>query len=499
MHKWTLESRLAPTCQRRKIIRNSSLSKDNFRASNTSKLITQKAHSKNSSYELKPIVSHVSLSSTAKKLATATNNPNLRKKLSEYMASPSKTSVKNLISPNKPKKVEFPLKPKDAVLVFSQDLTSYEQAEILDYTDVYFLGNKTSKITPKLELSNFGFDDKRGDLKVVKGDHIAYRYEILGILGKGSFGQVCECYDYKRNEKAAVKIIRNKKRFHHQAGIEVSILSTIRERDAADQKPVIKMKNYFLFRKHVCISFDLWGINLYELLKNNKFQGLSIALVRRFAVQVLNGLNFMSNLEIIHCDLKPENILLKFPQKSEIVIIDFGSATFYKERQHTYIQSRFYRAPEIILGIPYTIAIDMWSLGCILAELYTGRPLLPGESEHDQLVLIMEMFGTPSSNVLAKSTKKDLFFDGKVLKDPTIKNGVLKIPGSKKLYESVCSTDEDFLDFISKCLEIDPCERMTPQAALQHPWMQSKNRSHKLGNSLNYLVKKPSKVKLFLL
>ena len=79
--------------------------------------------------------------------------------------------------------------------------------------------------------------------------------------------------------------------------------------------------------------------------------------------------------------MKPEKILLKAPNKSGIKVIDFGSSCFEAERIYTYIQSRFYRAPEIILGIPYTPAIDMWSFGCVLAELYTGFPLFPGENE----------------------------------------------------------------------------------------------------------------------
>lgn len=85
----------------------------------------------------------------------------------------------------------------------------------------------------------------------------------------------------------------------------------------------------------------------------------------------------------MHCDLKPENILLKQPNKSGIKVIDYGSSCFTNSRIYTYIQSRFYRAPEIILGIPYTMAIDMWSFGCIIAELYTGYPIFPGENETD--------------------------------------------------------------------------------------------------------------------
>jgi dual specificity tyrosine-phosphorylation-regulated kinase 2/3/4 len=114
--------------------------------------------------------------------------------------------------------------------------------------------------------------------------------------------------------------------------------------------------------------------------------------------------------QIIHCDLKPENIMLKEQNKSGIKMIDFGSSTFVDERMYTYIQSRFYRAPEIMLGIPYDCAIDMWSFGCIVAELYVGYPIFPGESENDQMCRIIEMIGVPTKDVMAISERKSKFF-----------------------------------------------------------------------------------------
>jgi dual specificity tyrosine-phosphorylation-regulated kinase 2/3/4 len=90
---------------------------------------------------------------------------------------------------------------------------------------------------------------------------------------------------------------------------------------------------------------------------------------------LLHALKFLRSERIIHCDLKPENVLLKSPNKSTIRLIDFGSSCFEDERIYTYIQSRFYRSPEVILGLPYDIAIDMWSFGCILSELYTGMSM----------------------------------------------------------------------------------------------------------------------------
>ena len=119
------------------------------------------------------------------------------------------------------------------------------------------------------------------------------------------------------------------------------------------------MTEYFNFRNHLCIVFELLSFNLFELLKANKFKGFSNTLLRRFTLQILNALSFLKKNQIIHCDLKPENIILINPKESLIKIIDFGSACFEDEKIYYYVQSRIYRAPEIILGINYTTAIDM--------------------------------------------------------------------------------------------------------------------------------------------
>ena len=141
------------------------------------------------------------------------------------------------------------------------------------------------------------------------------------------------------------------------------------------------MKEVHKFWNHLCVTFELLSINLYDFLKAGDFKGLSLSLIRRIGIQILYALNYIKQEMIIHCDLKPENIILKDRNKSGIKVIDFGSSCFIDKRVYTYIQSRFYRAPEIILGIPYTHSIDMWSFACILSELYTGYPLFPGENE----------------------------------------------------------------------------------------------------------------------
>ena len=123
-------------------------------------------------------------------------------------------------------------------------------------------------------------------------------------------------------------------------------------------------------------------------------------LVRRFAFQILKALKFLNEHSIIHCDLKPENILLRENTNSMIKVIDLGSSCFSNQRIYEYIQSRFYRSPEVILGLPYKCSIDMWSLGCLLFELYTGYPLFPGKDEFSQILLIIETNGFPPKYIL---------------------------------------------------------------------------------------------------
>ena len=365
----------------------------------------------------------------------------------------------------------FPMAPKLALVHFSEEFNKIEQIEVMDYESVFFLGTR-DKIKPSLEGNNSGYDDERGDYIITMGDHIAYRYEIIKILGKGSFGQVVECFDYKRQEKIALKIIKNKKRFHQQASVEIKILQQLRENDIEGRYNVVKIKNYFVFRKHICITFDLLSMNLYELLRQNNFEGLSLTLIHRFSVQLLVCLQYISKLKIIHCDLKPENILLKDMEKALINVIDFGSSCLDSEKIYSYIQSRFYRAPEIILGVPYTTAIDMWSLGCILVEFFTGTPLFPGENEHIQFIYIMNVLGVPPISLIDRSSKRDTFFDENL--QPKIvanRKGVIKMPGERSLDDILQGTPEPFIDLVKRCLCWQPELRIKPVEGLEHPWI----------------------------
>mmetsp|Transcript_13259 Transcript_13259/g.20747 ORF Transcript_13259/g.20747 Transcript_13259/m.20747 type:complete len:394 (+) Transcript_13259:3939-5120(+) len=324
----------------------------------------------------------------------------------------------------------------------------------------------------QMNIFNYGYDDDQGDYKTQLKDHLGYRYEVVEFLGSGSFGQAVKCHDYKTGSTVAVKIIRNKKKFQYQAGMELKILKYLNEHDKQDQNNVIRVYDYLVFREHLIISFELLSINLYEFIRNNNFEGVSQNLIRRFAIQILQALKYQMDHSLVHCDLKPENILLKQQNKSGIKIIDYGSSCFIGQRIYTYIQSRFYRAPEIILGIPYTMAIDMWSFGAIISELFTGFPLFPGESEAEQLAYIMELYGVPPNEVLNLSSRKHLFFDDN--NSPKLmpnSRGKVRLPGSKKIVDIIKCGDDNFVDFLNKCFEWNPMNRMTPLEALQHPWI----------------------------
>lgn len=235
---------------------------------------------------------------------------------------------------------------------------------------------------------------------------------------------------------------------------------------------MVNFTHSFYFRGHLCISTELLDMNLYEFIKSNAFRGFSLKLIRRFTKQLLSSLNLLKQHKVIHCDLKPENILLRHPLHSEIKVIDFGSSCFENEKVYTYIQSRFYRSPEVILGMTYGMPIDMWSLGCILAELYTGVPIFPGENEQEQLACIMEVFGPPEKHLIEKSTRKKLFFDSMGKPRLTVSSkGRRRRPSSKTLQQVLKCDDDAFLDFLAKCLRWDPDRRLKPEEAIRHEFI----------------------------
>ena len=369
--------------------------------------------------------------------------------------------------PNPKNQVQFPLPVNLFLATFSSSLSASEQKELADHEEIYYFNDKI-----QYSLTENIYDNTEGDYIIRLHDHLAYRYEIIQVLGKGTFGQVVKCLDHKRKEEVAVKIIKNKKRFYTQALNELKILQKLRQNDRENTYNVVRIKNYFMFRKHVCITFELLSLNLYELIVQNNFEGLNLILIHRFAVQILVCLQYIKKYGIVHCDLKPENILLRSTNKPMISVIDFGSASYENDIKGFYIQSRYYRAPEVILGCKYDYSIDMWSFGCILVELFTGMPIFPGESEFHQLLKIIEVIGKPPVEVLKKSSKCEQFFDSNMEPRKFVnKKSEIYVPVQRSLNEILNCPSSLFVDFVARCLTWEPETRLKPLEGLEHPWI----------------------------
>lgn len=149
---------------------------------------------------------------------------------------------------------------------------------------------------------------------------------------------------------------------------------------------IVKYKDSFLFRNHYCFVFELLGKNIYYDLKESGYKGFDLQTkVMPLTFQMIEGLCYLKHCQVVHCDLKPENIMYADSRRKDLKIIDFGSSCSTGMNTFTYVQSRFYRAPEVVLGIHYDNQVDMWSLGCIVAEMLCGRPLFPAQDENELL------------------------------------------------------------------------------------------------------------------
>jgi dual specificity tyrosine-phosphorylation-regulated kinase 1 len=155
-----------------------------------------------------------------------------------------------------------------------------------------------------------------------------------------------------------------------------------------------------------CLVFELLSHSLYDVLRATSFRGVSLALVRKFSFQILHALSYLKSHGVVHLDLKPENVLLCSTDRSRVKLVDFGSSRWVTEKEETnlYAQSRFYRAAEVLLGLPCGCPADVWSLGCIMVELHGGKPLFPGRDERHQLCKIAETLGPVPEDMFAKAS-----------------------------------------------------------------------------------------------
>eukprot|EP00931_Biecheleriopsis_adriatica_P011104 TRINITY_DN112184_c0_g1_i1.p1 TRINITY_DN112184_c0_g1~~TRINITY_DN112184_c0_g1_i1.p1 ORF type:complete len:600 (-),score=100.77 TRINITY_DN112184_c0_g1_i1:34-1659(-) len=298
----------------------------------------------------------------------------------------------------------------------------------------------------------------------------------------------CKSSDGKN---VAVKIIKNKPAYFRQAMLEIGVLKMLNHGfDADDEQCIVRMLDYFVYRRHVCIVFEELHCNLYELLKHHKFKGLSLEFIQNITEQLVTALQCLQDANIIHCDLKPENVMLCNGHDSKIKLIDFGGAAFEGQlNMFTYIQSRFYRAPEVLLRVPppFTGAIDVWSLGCVCAELFLGLPIFPGRSSYDQIRCIVKVLGVPDLSSLEMGAASEKFFSRcgdscklRVLdQDPPAKHLNFNFHSVEEMVKEAprrCKWEDrlhhkSFSTFLEATLVLDPERRAAPMQLSSLPFL----------------------------
>ena len=306
-------------------------------------------------------------------------------------------------------------------------------------------------------------------------DVIGGRYKVMQLLGQGSVGNVFECYDLERKQQVAVKITNRGDAYQSQAKSEIETLQRLRENDPDDKFRIVCMLDTFMLSTQRCIVFELLNCSLYDLLRNTNFRGISLNLTRKFARQLLNTLQYIGSQGIIHCDLKLENIMLVNGRSASIKVIDFGSScTLHNQWLGTKITSLFYRAPEVMMCLPYDTGIDMWSLACVLVEMYTGKPLFSGRDTYDQMRLIVQMLGMPPQEMVDESPEKvrNLFFVQDDDREWMLNTPACGDTGNQWPPKSGQYTQDDglFWHMVQRMLQYQPEKRFTPEQAFNHPF-----------------------------
>lgn len=324
------------------------------------------------------------------------------------------------------------------------------------------------------EAGRTGFEEAK-DFQAPLGSVIAGRYQVRDYLGSAAFSSALSCTDLVTGDEVCLKVIKNNKDFVDQSLDEIKLLRYINAQGDADAHHVLRLRDYFYHREHLFLVTELLKDNLYEFQKYLADAGeapyFTLPRVQRVAVQTLRALTFIHGKGLIHCDLKPENILIKSYSRCEVKLIDFGSSCFVTDHLSSYIQSRSYRAPEVsplsdiqavsvflfvvlpawfvlqafaqpsgwreatcsmkcafthvgrtahrrfdlqvVLGLPYGPKIDIWSLGCVLCELLTGRVLFANDSVQTMLARMQSLFGPFPQHMLDNGRDVSKYFTTK--------------------------------------------------------------------------------------
>ncbi|EMC92933.1 hypothetical protein BAUCODRAFT_96348 [Baudoinia panamericana UAMH 10762] len=351
---------------------------------------------------------------------------------------------------------------------------------------------KQAKTLDQSLLDNWDYPD--GHYRIIQGELLDDRYAVQQQIGKGTFATVVSAEDTKTGLTVAIKIAANNETMYKAGQKEMDFLKLLNDADPEDKKHVIRLLRSFDFKGHMCIVFEALSADLRWVLKKfGRNVGLNLKAIRSYAQQMFLSLSHMKKCSILHADLKPDNILVS-EKRNLLKVCDLGTAAFVTDTEITpYLVSRFYRAPEVILGMPFGYAIDMWSIGCTLFELYTGRILFPGADNNQMLRVIQEcrgkipirmlkqanmdqrskhfddnanFFSLERDKVTGKTSMRQLNFraNGEPGKDVKARlAGNAKDLGAAEIKEHMA-----FVDLLEKCLQLDPARRITPGDALRH-------------------------------
>ena len=254
----------------------------------------------------------------------------------------------------------------------------------------------TEKLLEDHEIINlpyaYDINSTRSLLKkeIAPGEFISERYRVENIIASTHFSTVLQCHDLFERKKVCLKMIHNKKETFDQGLDEIKIMNQLHKASQGklSQKFIVKMLEFFYYKENLYIVYEVLGENLFVINSNPSFSlKLSKDNLKKITKQLLIALDFIHSQGIIHADIKPENILLsgailnkKYLNQIDIRLIDFGSSCFVTDTLTTYIQSQAYRAPEVIVGGNYDTKIDIWSVGCVIAELIIGEELFAAKN-----------------------------------------------------------------------------------------------------------------------
>mmetsp|Transcript_26828 Transcript_26828/g.43816 ORF Transcript_26828/g.43816 Transcript_26828/m.43816 type:complete len:375 (+) Transcript_26828:122-1246(+) len=295
------------------------------------------------------------------------------------------------------------------------------------------------------------------------------RYALIKPIGQGAYGVVCSAHDALTDEKVAIKKIT--KAFDHLTDIkrtlrEIKLLRHFDHENIIAIKDILRPISKTQF-EDVYIVTPLMDTDLHQIISSS--QPISDDHCQYFLYQILRGLRYIHSAHVLHRDLKPSNLLVN--RNCDLKICDFGLARVARpddldsgSNMTEYVATRWYRAPEIMLSSrEYTKAIDVWSTGCIFAELLGRKPLFPGKDYIHQLNLIIEVLGSPSEEDISWIEMEKA---RKFIRDRPVKP---KIP-FQKLYPHANPLS---LDLLEKMLVFNPKKRITVEEALEHPYLES--------------------------